>query len=824
MEKPLPLPLRRFAQALRRHWLFLVALPIAIIVMTQPSLEIVADVETMRVPTGPSDIFMKYWDAWYGQEMLAGRAEFFHTDLLFFPTELSLAYHNFSLPHMLVFGSLQQVLPPVNAYVLTYLLIIAANLLAAYVFLQRLVTRPVVACAGAFIFGMSTYVMKHQEHPDLALAVTIPLTLYGLHRAVHEGQWRWCIFAGLAAGFTAFIGMYIFTCLLISLGIYLLFLAASRWRDARFWQMALLLLLIAGAISLPRLLPMLADSALLDEALDKRSGENRNSDLLVFFLNTDHPLLWKIKGQLFAGGKLWDYADGYLGYLPIALVSLCLLRRRRRRQMLPWLVIAALFIGLRLGNVLSIGGVEFAGIPMPKAVLDQLLPWVFEAFWDTAHFQIGILLPWAVLFCLSLDWLLGGASPHKCVAVVVVALLVICFENYNHTIWKYSIDPERLDWLDWLENEDDFADIKLIHLPIGRNQSKQYGYFQTFNRIPHVEGLASRTPSQAYAIIKGNLLLNTWHGKEPTQCGPENRSDYLNAVGELRALGFTHIIHHRRLSSAPDVFASFDFVPSVFDDRFVSIFLVEDLPLACDWRESLAAANQAQKRLLADQLALRTIRSLKTLIIHDASLVTMNALHSQMRVDLGAAGRRRYADRLLADQTGILLMHTDQTAEQLHQLSSWLTGRFTACDTLADASEWRIEVFVRRDNPCTLLLNPSPQRVDYDNGLRLIDLTLRVDGRQLDLYSLWRGSPEETQAFSLQLVDESNERPLGYDQIIYYDVPVEYRIDMSTLAPGDYRAKLIVYNYATRRSVAGVIVDSQMPFQREVDVGMITFD
>ena len=166
------------AQGLRPHWLFMVAAPLAIIVMTHPTLHLALDTGAYRLHTGPTDIFMKYWDAWYGEEMLAGRADFYHTDLLFFPNELSLAFHNFSLPHMLVFGSLQKVLPPVNAYVLTYLLIIAANLLSAYVFLLRLVSRPVVACAGAFVFGMSTFVMKHQEHPDMALMATIPLALF----------------------------------------------------------------------------------------------------------------------------------------------------------------------------------------------------------------------------------------------------------------------------------------------------------------------------------------------------------------------------------------------------------------------------------------------------------------------------------------------------------------------------------------------------------------------------------------------------------------------------------------------------------------------
>lgn len=819
----LPPILWRLAHAARPHWLFIIAAPIAIIVMTQPSLALVADVDTARVPTGPTDIFMKYWDAWYGEEMLAGRADFFHTDLLFHPNELSLAFHNFSLSHMLVFGSLQKLLPPVNAYVLTYLLIIVANLLAAYVFLLRLVSRPAVACAGAFVFGMSTFVLKHQEHPDMALIATIPLTLYGLERAARDGQWRWRFFAGIAAGFTAFIGMYIFICLLMTLGIYTLYLGLTRWRDARFWQMALVLLLVAGAISMARLYPMLADRALLGEALDKKSGAERHNDLLMLFVNTDHPLLESVKTQLFAGRKLWAYADGYLGYLPIAVVSLCLLGSRRRRELLPWLVIAALFIVLRLGSVLTIGGMKYTGIPMPKYVLDRLLPWVFEAVWNISNFQIGILLPWAALFCLSLDWLLRKASARKLAAAVVVVLLVICFENYSETTWSYSIDPERLDWIAWLESEDDFEDLQLIHLPMGRNQSKQYGYFQTFNRIPHAEGLASRTPSQAYATINSNLLLSAWQGGDSLQCVSENREAYLDAVNELRELGFTHIVHHRQQLGTLRVFDSFSHVPAAFDDRFVTIFLVDDLHFACDWQESLATASQAQKRLLADYPALRSASDLRTITIHSESLVTMNALHSPMRIDLAAPARRAHAEKLLVDRAGALLQSSLQPDDLSPAYRDWLADEFELCDMLSDDGEWRIDVFLRSGLPCDLLFL-QPLRVDYDNGLRMSNLVLHVDGRKLNLYFLWRAFPDDRHSFSLQLVDEAGERALGFDKVIYDDEFVHHQVDLASLPPGGYRAKLIVYHFETRASIPGVIADNQTPFQREVDVGSITLD
>ncbi len=813
----------KLAVWLRPHWLFLIVAPIALVAMTTPTLHLALDTGAYRLHTGPTDIFMKYWDAWYGGEMLAGRADFYHTDLLFFPNELSLAFHNFSLPHIFVFGSLQRVMPAFNAYLLSYLLIIAANLAASYMFLLRLVSRPAIACAGAFVVGFSTFVMKHQEHPDMALVATIPLALFCLHRAVHEGQWRWCVFAGIVAGFTAFIGMYVFVCLMMTLGIYALFLARTRWRDARFWQFVVALLLVAGAISMLRLYPMIADRALLSEVLDKKSGSERHNDLLMLFVNTDHPLMLGVKAQLFEGGRLWAYADGYLGYLPLAVIGWCLLRSRRRRQLLPWLALASLFIVLRLGSFLTIGGTQF--FPLPKYALDRLLPWVFEAFWNIANFQIGLLLPWATLFALSLDWLLDSLSARKRLAAVAAVLLIICAENYSETSWMISRDPQRLDWIDWLEGEGSADDLRLIHLPMGRNHSKEYGYFQTFNRIPHVEGLASRTPLQAYATIDSNLLLRAWQADASLQCKPENRAAYLRAVDELRALGFTHIVHHRQQLDALQVFAGFVDVPSAFDDRFVTIFLVDDLPYACDRPEFLAAASQAQKRLLADYPSLRSAHGITTITIHRESLVTMAALHSQMRIDLERASRRAHARKLLADQVAVLLRSSGQSPDDLPQAyRDWLMDDFRLCDTLGDEGELRMEVLLRRGVPCALVMDETPLAVDYENGLRLSNLALEVNEDALDLHILWRSFPEELHSFSLQLLDAAGERMLGYDQIIRDDTLTHHRIDASSLAPGDYRAKLIVYNYETRASVPGVIVDTDTPFQREVDVDLISID
>ena len=54
---------------------------------------------------------MLFWDAWYLKLLIAGQADFYFTDLLFHPHGVSLVFHNFSLPHMMLFAGLQTFMP-----------------------------------------------------------------------------------------------------------------------------------------------------------------------------------------------------------------------------------------------------------------------------------------------------------------------------------------------------------------------------------------------------------------------------------------------------------------------------------------------------------------------------------------------------------------------------------------------------------------------------------------------------------------------------------------------------------------------------------------
>lgn len=115
----------------------------------------------------------------------------------------------------------------------------------------------------------------------------------------------------------------------------------------------------------------------------------------------------------------------------------------------------------------------------------------------------------------------------------------------------------------------------------------------------------------------------------------------------------------------------------------------------------------------------------------------------------------------------------------------------------------------------------SPMMI-YDNGIELYDLDWVEDDRQLVVTSLWGEMPEAPYGFSIQLFDEDNNKVVQGDFLLPVEIKQTSTMDIKTLAPGDYRMDLIVYDLATGSSVGGHIVASDSSFDRAYPAGTIT--
>ena len=550
-------------------------------VMTWPTVYYLLRPDLFWVPTRDRDVWLRFWDAWYAGEILAGRAEYAFTDLLFFPNGLSLDFHMSNIPHVLVFGMLQTIGPASIAYCITYLLIVFFVALSSYVYLLYVIKDRWSSMLGAVIVGFSPFVVGHPQHPEISFIVSIPMAMYLFHRGFAEQRKKLVLLSAVVVGLTAYVGMYVFVCLLLSLGLVALALMTRQWRRVSFWILLASCLVIAGSLSAPRIIPLIQDNELFEDAMNKSGGQERGTDLIHYFANALHPTAGEMFKELFSldEGQANLLGTSYLGYVVLLLVVIGLLHRKHRRRMLPWLLLFLPFFVLRLGSFLTVAGVHYENIVLPKALLDEIVPGIFEAFHETDHFHMGILIPLAILASYGALTLRRYFSASQYKILVILAIVLIAFE-YRLEIRPTFVTDDHTAFLDWLEAEPENA--RLINLPMGRLNSKIYGFYQTINGIPHVEGLASRTPPEAYDYIRSNLLLETWLNKTSIVCADANRGEYLAALDQLEGDGFTHVVLHNRLLRQETVADSFDGIEPDYDDGFVSIYRLPQLAESCN--------------------------------------------------------------------------------------------------------------------------------------------------------------------------------------------------------------------------------------------------
>ncbi len=832
----------RLLWALREHLHFLVIAPILIVVMTYPTIQHVFDTEVFWLPTVVYDVWTNIWNAWYAELILAGEANLLYTDLMFYPDGVSLGFHSFSLPHVVTLSALNAILPLSNAYNLTYLLIIFVTTLSAYIYLLYLFRLKWVCLFGAIVFGCSIYVTGRPSQPLVSTIATIPLTLYFLHRAILEKRWSLVAVAGFLAGATAFIGIYTYVCLIMALGLFLLYFARHRWRHPGFWLQVSVLLAIAGSIGLLRAYPMLRDADSLEFALEKYRGESFNSELLQYFVNLDHPITTPIFRDIFELEIDPRFNTSYLGYIPLALIILGFTRAAYRRKMLFWLYLMLPFLILRLGTALTINGERYDTIVLPKQILDNLIPSIFTAIYSPDYFYCGALLPLAVLSCYGAMTFLRLFSHRMRGTIIAMLILGLAFEYYI-SLESTVISDEQFAYLEWLAEEDDQDDIRLINVPMGRVNSKLYDFYQTLSGYPHVEGVAGRTPPAAYDYINNNLLLSAWSGNKSIRCQFSNQAQYLGAIAALESDGFTHVVMHHEAFFASKVEDSFAFADAAFQNGFNAIYRLSDLRRSCpDEMPGHEAATHLKDFFM--QAATAPKRTESILSLHPSRPLTAALLRfysaeaarwkSLIHVSQDARGqalvqssdaRTANLDSIVERNSIIWLVYDPQETDvqRIAVFNDWLVQHYKECSRDYDNFHIRSERKIRREFPCELVAEEAELSIRYDNGIRLANRLYNVTENELQVYLWWSDARGGDHAFSIQIFDADGVKVAqASDRVIRFDPLALRSVDISQLPPGTYSARLIVYHVDSKQSQPGTIVESQHAFPRELEIARFT--
>ncbi|MDE2776797.1 MAG: hypothetical protein OXI77_12720 [Chloroflexota bacterium] len=132
-----------------------------------------------------------------------------------------------------------------------------------------------------------------------------------------------------------------------------------------------------------------------------------------------------------------------------------------------------------------------------------------------------------------------------------------------------------------------------------------------------------------------------------------------------------------------------------------------------------------------------------------------------------------------------------------------------------------IEHYVKRGFSCALITSDSQLEVQYDNGVRLKNYLVQTRNDYVDLQLQWSSLPDEAYSLSIQVFDAAGEKVLGQDSVIGHVTLDRQQLDLSTLPPGDYTVKLIMYNFESGAIVSGMVSADGARFDRYLEVATI---
>ena len=305
------------------------------------------------------------WFLWHLQQAVSGQADFWRSELLFFPKGMHLIRQDWC-PVVGAMALPFQLLGPVAAFNLQFLLAYVLCGVSTYWLALCLGASRAFSVLAALFFTFSEFRLlkaHHHGQPGHAHQEFVVLYLLCLVLFLRSGRWWQAALAGGMFFLAAFTNPYqmvflvIFTLLL--LGSHL----GNHWRAGGLKVAArrgLLFSLLSGGVALALVGPILA---LNWDAFDRgasslgASGLRHPADLLSYVSST----LWS---QARPQDLLDESLTAFPGYLLLALIPLSLYALRWRSGGAVWLAGALLFFLFSLGEAVTVGGEALFSLPL----------------------------------------------------------------------------------------------------------------------------------------------------------------------------------------------------------------------------------------------------------------------------------------------------------------------------------------------------------------------------------------------------------------------------------------------------------------------------
>lgn len=429
---------------------------------------------TRAIPGDGFDGWQNYWNLWWVKTALVNQHTGpFFTNVLFYPTGVSLLFHTLnvfngllSLPVQLAFGLFA-------AYNVVVLFSFAMGGFGAYLLVRRtLGSRGGVfpAFAAGVVFSFSPFHFAHLlGHLQVISLEWIPFYALYLLRIVQgdEGAIAARRDAVLAAVFLVLVGLcdlyYVLYCLIFT-AVVLCWAAWRSWRSrqvsgpvpsvgaargrassqqARTFPSALLAVgatwVVFGLVLSPQLVPMMTEARRSDYMVpDPAQSRALSADLTSFITPQEFHPIWGAwaaeRGRRLAASPAEHQV--FVGFTVLALAALGLWRGWRgtgpgRQDTGPWPLTLLVFFVLALGPVLYIGGhsavlPQGGELPLPYAWLVHAVPFL-KITRSVSRFDVMVMLSLGVLVAVALQWLWTKGRTARIAGIATFGLILFEF-------------------------------------------------------------------------------------------------------------------------------------------------------------------------------------------------------------------------------------------------------------------------------------------------------------------------------------------------------------------------------------------------------------
>ena len=478
------------------------------------------------------------WNLWWVRHALFNGQNPFVTDVIWYPTPVSLYYHTLNVFNGLLAIPLLSVFSLVTTYNLIVLFSFVMSGYGAFLLVQYISGNAWAGMIGSVVFAYSAFHIATMRGLLQLISVEwVPFYVLFLLKALQSAKWenrsdfgRWFLRAGLPAGFFLFLialvdwyytmYMLILTALLVLRALFF----AVRGRDGRGLDVirdviirAALPLIVVLMLIAPIFVPTIAElrtNTYMRPASDETL--RYSADLLAFFQPPQDQRLW---GQLFQNRGEWPFGTNryevYFTYTALFFMGVCLFATRNLRpgarslqnmssDAMPtkwfWAVCALLFFLLALGPVLQVNGQQVRGffdtavnIPMPYQLI-EIIP-VLNISRSPDRFDMPLTLCMAILAGYGANVLLqtwGRRIPigRRGTLLVLVATILIAIELFPA---PYPQRPAVIPaWYAEVAKQE--GDFSILELP--PQDDYWHGayrmYFQTAHEKPIFGGYISR--------------------------------------------------------------------------------------------------------------------------------------------------------------------------------------------------------------------------------------------------------------------------------------------------------------------------------------------